>query len=107
VVRPPLGPRAELQAHQVGDAVGEEFGGVVDAGRPGWTAPADDELAEHFDDRLLAAVPPGRLVGQLSQTAPDLREELIVISARRRWRRTSSWPGCGTWRRSMPSRRTG
>jgi len=33
-----------------------------DADRPGWTPPADDELAEHFDDRLLAAVPAGRLV---------------------------------------------
>jgi CubicO group peptidase (beta-lactamase class C family) len=50
-----------------------------DAGRPGWTAPVDDELAEHFDDRFLAAVPAGRLVAELSKTAPDLREELIVI----------------------------
>jgi CubicO group peptidase (beta-lactamase class C family) len=50
-----------------------------DAGRPGWTAPADDELAEHFDDRLLAAVPAARLVDQLSKAVPDLREELIVI----------------------------
>jgi CubicO group peptidase (beta-lactamase class C family) len=50
-----------------------------DAGRPGWAPPADDEVAEHFDDLLLAAVPAGRLVAQLSKTAPDLREELIVI----------------------------
>ena len=50
-----------------------------DAGRPGWTPPADDELAEHFDGRLLAAVPPGRLVAELSKTAPDLREELVVL----------------------------
>ena len=50
-----------------------------DADRPGWTPPADDELAEHFDDRLLAAVPAGRLVAELSKTAPDLREELVVI----------------------------
>jgi CubicO group peptidase (beta-lactamase class C family) len=51
----------------------------ADADRPGWPPPADDELAEHFDDRLLAAVPAGRLVAQLSKVAPDLREELIVI----------------------------
>jgi CubicO group peptidase (beta-lactamase class C family) len=50
-----------------------------DADRPGWTPPAHDELAEHFDDRFLAAVPAGRLVAELSKTAPDLREELIVI----------------------------
>jgi hypothetical protein len=50
-----------------------------DAGRPGWTLPADDELAEHFDDRLLAVVPAGRLVAQLSKAAPDLREELVVL----------------------------
>jgi CubicO group peptidase (beta-lactamase class C family) len=50
-----------------------------DAGRPGWTPPADDELPEHFDDRLLAAVPAGRLVAQLSKIGPDLREELIVL----------------------------
>jgi len=50
-----------------------------DAGRPGWTPPADDEIAEHFDDRLLAAVPAGRLVAQLAKIAPDLREELVVL----------------------------
>jgi CubicO group peptidase (beta-lactamase class C family) len=50
-----------------------------DAGRPGWTPPVDDELAEHFDDRLLAAVPADRLVAQLSQAVPDLREDLTVI----------------------------
>ena len=53
-----------------------------DAGHPGWTLPADDELAEHFDDRLLAAVPAGRLVAQLGEVVPktsDLREELVVL----------------------------
>jgi CubicO group peptidase (beta-lactamase class C family) len=53
-----------------------------DVGRPGWTAPADAELAEHFDDRLLAALPAGRLVAQLGKIVPktsDLREELVVI----------------------------
>jgi CubicO group peptidase (beta-lactamase class C family) len=50
-----------------------------DAGRPGWTPPADDELTEHFDDRLLAALPADRLVAQLGKVASDLREELVVI----------------------------
>jgi CubicO group peptidase (beta-lactamase class C family) len=53
-----------------------------DAGRPGWTPPADDELTEHFDDRLLAALPADRLVAQLGKVVPktsDLREELVVI----------------------------
>jgi CubicO group peptidase (beta-lactamase class C family) len=49
------------------------------ADHPGWTPPADDELAAHFDDRFLAAVPGGRLVAQLSKIAPDLREELVVL----------------------------
>ena len=53
-----------------------------DAGRPDWTPPVDDEMAEHFDDRLLAAVPAGRLVAELSKTAPDLREELVVLGQR-------------------------
>jgi CubicO group peptidase (beta-lactamase class C family) len=50
-----------------------------DAGRPGWTSPADDELTEHFDDRLLAALPADRLVAQLGKIASDLREELVVL----------------------------
>jgi CubicO group peptidase (beta-lactamase class C family) len=50
-----------------------------EAGRPGWTPPADDELTEHFDDRLLAALPADRLVAQLGKVASDLREELVVI----------------------------
>jgi CubicO group peptidase (beta-lactamase class C family) len=49
------------------------------ADRPGWTAPADDELSEHFDDRFLAAIPARYLVAQLSQAAADLRTELIVV----------------------------
>ncbi|MDQ2813791.1 MAG: beta-lactamase family protein [Actinomycetota bacterium] len=49
------------------------------ADRAGWTAPAQNELREHFDDRFLAVVPAGLLVAQLSQAAADLRTELIVI----------------------------
>jgi len=46
------------------------FGG---AGQPGWTAPADDELREHFDDRFLSVLPPDALVATISQVAADLR----------------------------------
>jgi hypothetical protein len=55
--------------------VAERFSG---AGRPGWTAPGEDELRQHFDDRFLAAIPPGTLAEQASQTG--LRGELVVIS---------------------------
>jgi CubicO group peptidase (beta-lactamase class C family) len=50
--------------------VKSRFGG---AGEPGWTAPAEDELREHFDDRFLAALPPARLIEAISVAAADLR----------------------------------
>jgi CubicO group peptidase (beta-lactamase class C family) len=50
------------------------------AGQPGWTAPSDDELRGHFDDRFLAALPPATLVATISQVAADLRDgELEVL----------------------------
>jgi CubicO group peptidase (beta-lactamase class C family) len=52
-----------------------------DADAAGWTAPDEDELRQHFDDRFLAAIPPGTLVEQASKMAADLRAELVVISA--------------------------
>ena len=51
-----------------------------DAGEPGWTAPGDDELREHFDAEFLAAVPPDALVASIAGLAPGLREELVVTS---------------------------
>ena len=45
--------------------VAERFSG---AGRPGWTAPGEDELRLHFDDRFLAAITPATLAEQASQT---------------------------------------
>ena len=51
------------------------------ADAPGWTAPAEDELRQHFDDRFLAALPPSALVEQASKMAADLRAELVVHSA--------------------------
>ena len=48
------------------------------ADAPGWTAPDEDELREHFDDRFLAVLPAGALVGGASKMAADLRGELVV-----------------------------
>jgi CubicO group peptidase (beta-lactamase class C family) len=49
-----------------------------DAAEPGWVAPDEDELRQHFDDRLLAAVPPDRLTRTISVVTADLREELVI-----------------------------
>ena len=75
------------------------------AGQPGWTAPAEDELREHFSEQFLAAIPPARLVQAVSQMAADLRGEFEVIS-RSRCRPRSGWVTWSTWWRSRPSRRT-
>jgi CubicO group peptidase (beta-lactamase class C family) len=45
---------------------------------PGWQAPGDSELREHFSGHFLTAIPPGQLVSTLSQRAALLREELVV-----------------------------
>ncbi|MGH3208698.1 MAG: serine hydrolase [Trebonia sp.] len=54
------------------------FGG---AGEPGWLAPDEEELREHFSGQFLARFPPDRLVARITQLAPAMREELIIISA--------------------------
>ena len=51
------------------------------ADAPGWTAPDEDEIRQHFDDRFLAVLPAGALVEQASKMAADLRAELVVLSA--------------------------
>ena len=51
------------------------FGG---ADGPDWTAPAADELREHFADRFLGQDPVGRLTMVFTRTAARLREELVV-----------------------------
>jgi CubicO group peptidase (beta-lactamase class C family) len=45
---------------------------------PAWTAPAEDELAEHFADWFLHRVTPGRLVRTLASQAGHLSSELTV-----------------------------
>jgi len=55
--------------------IAARFGG---AGEPGWLAPDEAELREHFTGEFLAAVPPDRLVARITAVAPVLREELAV-----------------------------
>jgi CubicO group peptidase (beta-lactamase class C family) len=54
----------------------ERFSG---ADRSGWTPPGEDEFREHFDDRLLAAIPAGGLAEAIAGMAADLRTELVVV----------------------------
>ena len=50
-----------------------------DAGDPGWVAPGEDELRQHFIDQFLAVLPPAALVAQIASAAGDLRGELAVL----------------------------
>jgi CubicO group peptidase (beta-lactamase class C family) len=50
-----------------------------DAGEPGWITPGEEEMRQHFDDRVLAVVPASSLVTQLTQMAATLREDLVVV----------------------------
>ena len=67
-----LRPKSEPESHALDQLhwVVSRFSG---ADAPGWTAPADDELREHFDDRFLAVLPARALVEQVSKMAADLR----------------------------------
>ena len=51
------------------------FGG---AGEPGWTAPADGELREHFTSDYLGQDMTGKLAEMFTRRAARLREELVV-----------------------------
>jgi CubicO group peptidase (beta-lactamase class C family) len=53
----------------------------ADADQDGWTAPADDELREHFAEHFLSVVPAARLVSMLSGQAAVLRGGLSVTTA--------------------------
>ncbi len=52
------------------------FEGAAD---PGWVAPGEDELRQHFIDQFLAVLPPAALVAQIASAAGDLRGELAVL----------------------------
>lgn len=49
------------------------------AGEPGWDAPGEEELREHFTEEFLAGFQPGQLVARIAEVTPAMREELIVI----------------------------
>ncbi len=48
--------------------IAARFGG---AGEPGWLAPGEDELREHFTGEFLAAIPPDRLVARITEVAAE------------------------------------
>jgi len=53
------------------------------ADQPGWTAPGQDELGQHFSGRFLDALPPARLIEVIGRLAADLRGgDLVVIGQR-------------------------
>jgi len=73
---------AQASAAQEGPALAHlrwVVGRFSGADQPGWPPPAEDELAQHFDDRFLAAIPAGALTEAIAGVAPDLRTELVVI----------------------------
>jgi hypothetical protein len=71
--------RAEPDSHPLDQLhwIVARFG---EAGEPGWTAPGELELRQHFDDRFLSVVPPAELIAAITSIAADLREELVVMS---------------------------
>ncbi len=52
-----------------------------DAAEPGWTAPGDRELREHFTDEFLSHVTPERLIAIFTAVPSELREELVVVAS--------------------------
>src|SRR3984957_11462363 len=51
----------------------------ADAREPTWTPPDEQELRQHFSEQLLAVVPAGELVTQITGSSPDLHAEPVVI----------------------------
>jgi CubicO group peptidase (beta-lactamase class C family) len=69
---------AELDSHALIQLrwVMSRFAG---AGEPGWTAPGDDELRQHFAQSFLSALPPAALVPAISRMATVLRGGQLVV----------------------------
>jgi CubicO group peptidase (beta-lactamase class C family) len=53
------------------------------ADQHGWTAPAGQELQQHFAPEFLAALPAPQLIATISGVAPVLRRELAVVTQAR------------------------
>jgi CubicO group peptidase (beta-lactamase class C family) len=73
-----IGDQAGAESHALAQLrwITARFAG---AGQQWWEPPGEAEMRQHFDDRLLAVVPPGKLAAQIIQVAPSLREELVVL----------------------------
>jgi CubicO group peptidase (beta-lactamase class C family) len=74
---PPPAPGQESHALSQLRWVISRFSG---ADQRGWTAPGEGELRDHFDDQVLAVLPPDRLAEVIADRAADLRAELTVIA---------------------------
>jgi hypothetical protein len=71
------GPAAGRAGHALAQLrwIAARFAG---ADEPGWLAPGEDELREHFTGTFLTAVPPARLIATITEVAPALRAKLTV-----------------------------
>ena len=49
------------------------------AAEPGWAAPGERELRQHFSDEVFRVFSAGELVAEIVGKAPDLRLDLIVV----------------------------
>ena len=49
------------------------------AGEPGWTAPGEQELRQHFSDEVCTVFSADALVAEIVGKAPDLRGDLVVV----------------------------
>jgi CubicO group peptidase (beta-lactamase class C family) len=73
------------------EAVLDHLGWVVSrlarAGQPDWAPPAEQEMAEHFEQSFLDRVADGRLVKSLAAMARagSLRDEVVVLTQRARF----------------------
>jgi len=50
------------------------------AAEPGWSAPGEDELREHFTARFLTAVPPDKLIARVSEVVTVLGADLADLT---------------------------
>ena len=55
------------------------IGRFADTGTPGWAAPDEDELREHFTSEFLATAGPDVLLARITELAPALREDLLIL----------------------------
>jgi CubicO group peptidase (beta-lactamase class C family) len=69
--------QSQLESHAL-DQVRWVITRFRDAGEPGWDAPGDGELRQHFDEQFMSAVPADGLVASITAVAARLHDELVV-----------------------------